>query len=240
LEDHLARFTLSPELEKLYAHPSELITISTSHSGEYIASACKASTPENALIRIFNSSYTQIATLPGHNLTVTKISWNQNDSFLVSVGRDRQWIIFDTKTWKPRKIMAKAHARIIWDVDISPMESCVFCTVSRDKTLKIWTFEGDCVDTLKFDEGVMACAFLPFVFEGMGIVAVGLENGAIYIVGGVDGRWRVLTCFDDGYGFCWMGLIIGLRMLRLLMGWLGDLDGMGGCGNLLLVVMIAL
>jgi WD40 repeat protein len=101
--------------------------------------------------------------------------------------------------------MEKAHARIIWDVDIGPMELYVFCTVSRDKSLKIWTLEGECVYTLKFEEAVMACAFLPFVVFGMGIVAVGLENGAIYIVGCEDGHWRVLTCLDDRYDFCWMG-----------------------------------
>src|SRR5579871_5305011 len=83
LEDHLSRYTLSPELEKLYAHPSEIIAVSTSHSGQYIASSCKAATPANAVIRIFDTeSYSEVAVLKGHGLTVTKLAWSEDDSFL--------------------------------------------------------------------------------------------------------------------------------------------------------------
>src|SRR5579871_3513904 len=96
LEDHLSRYTLSPELEKLYAHPSEIIAVSSSHSTKFIASSCKSSTPANASIRIFDSSsFAEIANLKGHGLTVTKIAWAPDDSCLVGVGRDRQWTLFD-------------------------------------------------------------------------------------------------------------------------------------------------
>ena len=214
LEDHLSRYTLSPELEKLYAHPSEIIAIATSHSGDFIASTCKSTTPENAVIRVFNTThYTEIAVLKSHSLTVTKLAWSEDDEMLVSVGRDRQWSLFDTKGWKLVKSVPRAHARIIWDVSFSPAAfGCVFVTASRDKTSKFWGGETwDCIATLKFSEAVTSCSFLPEVVRGRGIVAIGLENGRIYIIGCEVGRteWRVvkevegMTHSDAVTGLAW-------------------------------------
>ena len=175
-----------------------MIAVSTSHNGKYIASACKASSPENATIRIFNEEYTQIAVLPGHTLTVTKLAWSDDDSVLVSVGRDRRWTVYDTTTWTMKTTSAKAHGRVIWDVSVGPV-GFGFATGSRDKSVKFWTFEGECVASVKFSEAVTACAFLPWVVGEMGYLAVGLENGAVYVlcceVGGI--HWRILMEFDD-------------------------------------------
>jgi len=202
LEDHLSRYTLSPELEKLYAHPSEIIAVATSHSGQYIASSCKAATPANAVIRIFNTeTYAEIAILKGHGLTVTKLAWSQDDSFLVSVGRDRQWALYDTKTWTLKKAMPKAHARIIWDVSFSPLEFGIgFVTASRDKSVKVWGGgDWNCLATVKFPEAVTSCAFLYELVGEMGVIAVGLENGAVHILGCEKGKdhWRVLSTFSE-------------------------------------------
>lgn len=206
LEDHLSRYTLSPELDKIYAHPSEIIALATSHSGTYIASTCKSSTSENAVIRIFDTStqYSPIAVLPAHSLTVTKLAWSPDDKYLVSVGRDRQWSLFDTQTWQTLQVQKKAHARIIWDVSFAPREfGAVFVTASRDKTVKVWAGDNgiwDCVATVKFSEAVTACGFCGDVVVGMGIVAVGLEDGRIYLVGGGVGArgdgWMVLGEVD--------------------------------------------
>ena len=202
LEDHLSRYTLSPELEKLYAHPSDIIAVSTSHSGQWIASSCKAATPANAVIRVFDTStYAEIATLQSHGLTVTKLAWSPDDSLLVSVGRDRQWTLFDTQTWHVKKVMPKAHARIIWDVSFSPAElGYMFITASRDKSVKIWGGEKwDCLATVKFPESVTSCTFLYELVGVMTFVAVGLENGAIYILGCErdKGHWRVIHAFVE-------------------------------------------
>jgi elongator complex protein 2 len=97
----------------------------------------------------------------------------------------------------------KAHARIIWDVSVSPMEfGPVFVTGSRDKSIKIWGGkERSCVASVKFVEAVTSCEFLFEIVEGMAFMAVGLENGDIYLVGCEIGtiNWRVVHHFDQSY-----------------------------------------
>ena len=203
LEDHLSRYTLSPELDKIYSHPSEIISISSSHSGSLIATTCKSSSPEHAVLRIFETStFTEIAVLPAHTLTVVKVAWSPNDEYLISVGRDRQWSMFDTKTWKLIKTVPKAHARIIWDASVAPLTfGNIFMTASRDKTVKIW--DGgkgwECTCTIKFPESVTACAFLQDLVGDFGFAAVGLENGAVCLMGCEkgSGQWKILKAFDD-------------------------------------------
>jgi elongator complex protein 2 len=212
LEDHLSRYTLSPELEKIYAHASELITVSVSHSGNYIASACKASTTEAAAIRVFDVNAHAIAVLKGHNLTVANLVWSPDDGYLISVGRDRHWIKWNTKTWTIVKDQEKAHARIIWDVSYAPAEfGDIFITASRDGFCKMW--EGEkLVGQVKFGEAVTACAFAPWINSGTAIVAVGLDNGDIYVLGCMkeSTNWKTLVTFDKRYDFReLMSLMVG-------------------------------
>ena len=140
--------------------------------------------------------------LPAHSLSVVKLAWSTDDRFLVSVGRDRQWTVFETKTWTMVKSMSKAHARIIWNVDFAPVEmGGIFVTASRDKCVKFWGGDkwSECIATVKFNEPVTACAFLKGVIEGWGYVAVGLENGEMYILGcevGTTG-WRVVKALEE-------------------------------------------
>ena len=100
-------------------------------------------------------------------------------------------------------MVGKAHARIIWDVSFAPVEcGRVFVTASRDKTIKVW--DGDrnweCIATIKFSEAVTACAFCQDLLGGMGIVAVGLENGRICFVGcemGEGKEWKVVGELEE-------------------------------------------
>jgi elongator complex protein 2 len=153
--------------------------------------------------------------LSAHTLSVVKLSWAGDDWLLVSVGRDRQWSLFDTKTWSLVGCMPKAHGRIIWDVDFAPLEmmggnKSLFVTASRDKCVKFWVVGGErddnkgseCIDTVKFNDAVTACAFLKIVVGGWGYVAVGLENGGIYILGCKVGgtEWKVVKNLEEEGG----------------------------------------
>jgi elongator complex protein 2 len=121
------------------------------------------------------------------------------------VGRDRHWIKFDTKTWETRRIFAQAHARIIWDVSCSPFDfGEIFVTASRDKLIKLWDGEKG-IGSVKFSEAVTACAFLYEMVGDMAFIAVGLENGEIYILGckKETHECSVLSVFDEGYVYFW-------------------------------------
>ncbi|KAH7033131.1 WD40-repeat-containing domain protein [Microdochium trichocladiopsis] len=96
-EDMLSRHTLWPEAEKLYGHGYEISCLAASHDGKLIASACKASSLNHAVIRLFETErWTEIRPpLAAHTLTATRLRWSSDDRYLLSVGRDRAWAVFE-------------------------------------------------------------------------------------------------------------------------------------------------
>ncbi|KAF9055147.1 WD40 repeat-like protein [Hymenopellis radicata] len=175
LEGELAASTLWPEVEKVFGHGYESITLATSHAHDIVASACKSTSAEHAV------------PLAGHALTVTRIAFSPDDKLVLSVSRDRTWRLFerevDTKQYKP--IGAdKSHARIIWDCAWSH-EGDIFATASRDKTVKIWKASDEdnkwSATTLKLSEAATAVDFAPCDGNKRRYLAIGLETGEILI-----------------------------------------------------------
>lgn len=72
------------------------ITLATSNSRRYIASACKASTPEHAVVRVYDATTWQPVGEPlaGHSLTVTQIAFSPDDELILTVSRDRSWRLY--------------------------------------------------------------------------------------------------------------------------------------------------
>ncbi|KAG1457799.1 hypothetical protein G6F56_006533 [Rhizopus delemar] len=172
-EEHLIQHTLWPEVEKLYGHLYELMSVHVSYDGKCIASSCKAATAEHAIVRLFNTSTWKEAKTPidAHSLTVTSTRFSHNDRWLLTVSRDRLWAISERDSNDedtPYKLVAKnkAHARIIWDCSWSHDDK-LFVTGSRDKTFKVWTQPDEalpnwtCVQTIKCEEAVTAVDFAP-------------------------------------------------------------------------------
>jgi elongator complex protein 2 len=96
----------------------------------------------------------------GHSLTVCDIRFSSDDSMVLSVGRDRAWSVYgrgDEGVWAVLKSGIKAHARIIWGACWMPCDG-YFITVSRDKSVKVWSVGGEwgCVFTGVFESAVMA------------------------------------------------------------------------------------
>ncbi|CAK7210915.1 Elongator subunit elp2 [Sporothrix bragantina] len=149
-EDVLARNTLWPETEKLYGHGYEISCLAVSHDGSLVASACRASSLNHAVVRLFATAphWTEVRPpLPLHTLTVTRLRFSGDDRYLLSVGRDRQWAVFarstDTEkstTYTLAQHNAKAHSRMILDCAWAPTVNGrrVFATAGRDKTVKVW------------------------------------------------------------------------------------------------------
>jgi elongator complex protein 2 len=148
LEDHLSRHTLWPETEKLYGHGYEISCLAASHDGSLVATACKASSIDHAVIRIFETkSWHEVKPpLTAHSLTVTRLRFSPDDKYLLSVGRDRQWAFFerdekDGNVFKLAKANPKGHTRMILDAAWTPVEKRVFATAGRDKVVNVWGAE---------------------------------------------------------------------------------------------------
>ncbi|EKM80342.1 hypothetical protein AGABI1DRAFT_73447 [Agaricus bisporus var. burnettii JB137-S8] len=186
-ESEFAGATLWPEIEKIFGHGYESITLAVSHSRKLIATACKATTSEHAVIRLYETDTFKLVGQPlaGHTLTVTRIAFSPDDKYILSVSRDRTWHLFEEKDGQGYVHAAadKPHARIIWDCAWAA-EGDVFATASRDKTVKIWKrVEEKWATTavIKTSSPATAVDFSPVDTEQIRKLAVGHEDGTIEI-----------------------------------------------------------
>ncbi|RPD61869.1 WD40 repeat-like protein [Lentinus tigrinus ALCF2SS1-7] len=188
-EGELAAVTLWPEVEKIFGHGYESIALAVSNNKQYIATACKATTPEHAIVRVYDTQTWQLfgEPLAGHSLTVTQLAFSPDDSHILSVSRDRTWRLFEKSDSGYVPIAAdKSHGRIIWDCAWAP-EGDIFATASRDKTVKIWQRpetgqKWTAVATLQASAAATAVAFAPdHPGSKARTLAVGLESGEITI-----------------------------------------------------------
>ncbi|EIW70033.1 hypothetical protein TREMEDRAFT_68443 [Tremella mesenterica DSM 1558] len=187
-EDELASSTLWPEVEKVYGHGYELVTCAASHSGEIIATACRASSAEHAVVRLVSSTTSELVCPPltGHTLTITRIAFSPDDSRILTCSRDRGWRMFkrsNGQTYDPCAAQDKAHGRMVLDCAWTS-DGKGFATASRDKTVKIWTSSAGedqwiQVASIKLTEAATAIDFTDS--PSGSILAVGTENGTIEI-----------------------------------------------------------
>ncbi|KAM3073510.1 Elongator subunit elp2 [Clarireedia jacksonii] len=210
LEDHLSRHTLWPETEKLYGHGYEISALAASHDGTIVASVCKASSVDHAVIRIFETEEWREVKPPltAHTLTVTRLRFSADDRFLLSVGRDRQWAVFERENlnagegkgkgvYRLVESNPKGHTRMILDAAWGPVvqQKTLFATAGRDKQVKIWGREGGdgdgngeggnggfvCKSTIAEEHPVTAIDFLDTVIDDTMYLAVGTEMGRFRI-----------------------------------------------------------
>jgi WD40 repeat protein len=131
-------------------------SLAVSYFRDMIATACRATSAEHAVVRVYNSSTWQPVGKPleGHSLTVTRIAFSPDDRFILSVSRDRTWRLYQAQEDAGKEIVFtvrmdlnqsisgytavaanKAHGRIIWDCAWAH-EGHIFATASRDKTAR--------------------------------------------------------------------------------------------------------
>jgi WD40 repeat protein len=136
---------------------SQLISVAASHSKHLLATACKATSAEHAVIRLYDTATWQPYGPPlgGHNLTITRIAFSPDDKYILSVSRDRTWRLFVADgngsvtrhsdrqactdqfgTGYAAVAADKSHGRVIWDCAWA-CEGHVFATASRDKTARV-------------------------------------------------------------------------------------------------------
>lgn len=174
LEESLSRHTLWPEVEKLYGHGYEISCLAASHDGALVASACRASSLNHAVIRIFETArWTELRPpLAVHTSTVFRLRFSGDDRFLLSVGKDRRWAVFKRAEGEgegPRKEGGgmcyeefqsddKGHKRMVLDAAWGPVVPelpgrRIFATASRDKTFIMWATSGGDAETAEAGEG---------------------------------------------------------------------------------------
>lgn len=195
LEDQLARHLLWPETEKLYGHGYEVCTVASAHDGSLVATACRASSIDHAVIRLYETKTWQEIKPPlkAHSLTVTALEFSRNDRYLLSIGRDRQCVIWErTEAETHHYVMvaadSKAHSRMALDASWAPTNGGerVFATAGRDKAVHLWTLEDNKSisrsDTVTLLTPVTAIAFYRDIVGNGFLLACGLENGSLLIV----------------------------------------------------------
>ncbi|KAJ4008653.1 Elongator subunit elp2 [Fusarium irregulare] len=195
-EETLSRHTLWPETEKLYGHGYEISCLAASHDGTLVASACKASSTNHAVIRLFETArWTEIRPpLTAHSLTATRLRFSSDDQFLLSVGRDRQWAVFERApeeeaAYKLLQINPKGHTRMVLDAAWAPAPSTapVFATAGRDKQVRIWAAKPNEDGKLQFTQTasiataspVTSVDFIPQAVDGRFVLAIGTELGRL-------------------------------------------------------------
>ncbi|KAL1296573.1 hypothetical protein AAFC00_000071 [Neodothiora populina] len=203
-EDHLARHTLWPEHEKLYGHGYEISAVAASHDGSLVATACRASSIDHAVIRLYDTKtwHEVKPTLAAHNLTVTSITFSPDDNYLLSTGRDRQWALFkreeaNSTVYKLRVSNPKGHSRMILNCSWAPQAAgSVFATAGRDKSVKIWQVQTEstveCKVTIPTTAAATALAFVPDLVSGNMVLAYGTEDGTVSISAISGNDWAVV------------------------------------------------
>lgn len=192
-EDHLARHTLWPEHEKLYGHGYEISAVATSNDGTLVATACKASSLDHAVIRLYETKEWREVKPPltAHSLTVTSLAFSPDDRYLLSVGRDRQWALFERESsassvYTMHASNPKGHSRMILDCCWAPATvGQVFATAGRDKSVKIWRLlegKAECISTYASTASLTAIAFEQRLQEGQLLLLAGDEVGKIILI----------------------------------------------------------
>ena len=194
LEDQLSRHTLWPEIEKLYGHGYEISTLAASHDGSIIATACRASSIDHAVIRLFETkTWLEIKPpLTAHSLTITRLRFSADDKHLLSVGRDRQWAVFeredeDSHIYKLLEANPKGHTRMVLDAAWANTLLPVFATAGREKQVKIWAKDEastgfTCRATIAQETPVTAIDILDVAAGSeVAYLAIGTEAGKVGI-----------------------------------------------------------
>lgn len=108
------------QVEKLYGHAFELVAVASAHSSPLIATACKATAPEHAVVRLYSTdSWQPVGTvLDGHSLTITKLVFSpaskgdksDADKWLLSVSRDRSWRLYERSEGEGQGACSFSHS----------------------------------------------------------------------------------------------------------------------------------
>lgn len=123
------------------SRPSAVTSVAFSSSG-MMASGC-----EDATIRVYNSSWSQLwSTTTAHSTNVTAVAFSADGSLLATASLDQTIKVWSTSAWTLRQTLT-GHAEGVNAVAFSPdgqkiVSGCV------DGTIKVWAVSGECLVTI--------------------------------------------------------------------------------------------
>lgn len=154
-EDYLLSTTLWPEVEKLYGHGYEIVSIACNHAGTLLASACVAKKSQHAVVRVWQTTdWAEVLQLEAHRSSVVTLAFSPDDRYLLTGSKDRHVAIFELRagggtTGRTTALLGstklRAHGRIVWSVSWAPLVDgpYYFASGSRDKTVRCFRVTGD-------------------------------------------------------------------------------------------------
>lgn len=194
LEIELRQNRLWPERAKLYGHGNDVSCLAVDLANGVLASASRAQASRDAFIILWDTETgLERARLFAHDLTINQMRFSSDGECLLSVARDRSFAVFrrapqcgdsyDKYSYSLSVRVEESHGRLL-HAACWMQNDRVIVTGSRDKTLKLWHWDGDSAIVLlskKFSSGVSALDALSIGSTEDEFVAIGLEGGEIHI-----------------------------------------------------------
>lgn len=108
----------------------DVTTLSWNYSGTHLATGCYSGEA-----RIFTYKGELVFTMAKHRGPIFSVKWNKNGNYLISVGLDGSFIVWDTSTGEPVTTYTNVHSAPVLEVDWK--DNNVFATSSSDSTISI-------------------------------------------------------------------------------------------------------
>ena len=170
-------------MKKLFGHNNEVVSMTLSSCGKYLASSSKARYSHNCFLLVWSAeTYEVIATLPGHESTVVCLAFSPDSKYLASSGKDRSLCIYEKQTdtttggvtYIPILCMKNIHKRIVWDLNWSS-DGGLLATVARDGICKVWKIEQEQISSAV----PLSCIHSFNPFQGQAITAIAIGQKVI-------------------------------------------------------------
>ncbi|WP_414587009.1 eIF2A-related protein [Scytonema sp. PCC 10023] len=148
----------SQRLKILRGHTSLISSISFSPDSETIAAGS-----EDGTVKLWSTNGQLLTTLSGHSSTVDSVSFSPDGNKIASASWDTTIKLWSLKTSEPKTLKHSSGQRFkITSVNFNPNNSNIIAYASQGGTIKIWTRDGQLLNTLPGHSGqVNSVCFSP-------------------------------------------------------------------------------
>ncbi|KAJ3445896.1 elongator complex protein [Anaeramoeba flamelloides] len=187
IQDDLQNKTLWPEVQKMYGHENPVLSVRASHNGKLIISSAKSMHQRDNYFIVWETENWQLVQkIQEHKSEIIKTDFSFDDSFLISISRDRTFVLYDVVNSFKVINKIKEHSMPIIDCCWSP-DHYFFVTGSRDKAIKGWILDKEKltiknVFNYEASDEISCLNFAPKMFNDSLYLAIGLKSGKIEVL----------------------------------------------------------